>query len=220
MKKCPQCEFIYEDDQSRCDMDDAKLVFDPRALSGLTSLATSPSVVPVKAHWRGRALHATAAVILATVLFLVYYVSTQRHAVRNANYAPATVSGAATSASNGPAPNEPDKTTRDTAASPASSGEMKDQPSAVGEANTSSKIPVASEKETQSAEPEKPATSKPASVTPTAPGKKSKAKPKAAGTPKSQSSVQTTPTANARQESTISSLLKKTGRFLKKPFKQ
>ncbi len=28
MKRCPQCEFIYEDDQSCCDMDGIDLVFD------------------------------------------------------------------------------------------------------------------------------------------------------------------------------------------------
>ena len=29
MKLCPQCEFIYEDDQNTCDMDGKELVFDP-----------------------------------------------------------------------------------------------------------------------------------------------------------------------------------------------
>ena len=32
MKRCPQCEFIYEDDQSLCDMDGVLLVFDARNL--------------------------------------------------------------------------------------------------------------------------------------------------------------------------------------------
>ena len=29
MKLCPQCDFIYENDQSLCDMDGADLVYDP-----------------------------------------------------------------------------------------------------------------------------------------------------------------------------------------------
>ncbi len=33
MKLCPQCEFIYEDDQTLCDMDGKELVYDPRALA-------------------------------------------------------------------------------------------------------------------------------------------------------------------------------------------
>ncbi len=32
MKRCPQCDFLYEDDQPRCDMDGAELVDDPRAV--------------------------------------------------------------------------------------------------------------------------------------------------------------------------------------------
>ncbi len=30
MKLCSQCEFIYEDDQERCDMDGAELVYEPQ----------------------------------------------------------------------------------------------------------------------------------------------------------------------------------------------
>jgi hypothetical protein len=33
MKLCPQCEFIYEDDQTFCDMDGKVLVYDPRPLA-------------------------------------------------------------------------------------------------------------------------------------------------------------------------------------------
>lgn len=81
MKRCPQCEFIYEDDQSLCDMDGALLVFDSRSLPNLHALApVDMPAVPVapKAHWRHRTFPAMAALILATVLSLVYFVSTQR----------------------------------------------------------------------------------------------------------------------------------------------
>ena len=44
MKRCPQCEFIYEDDQSMCDMDGVLLVFDSRTLPNLHALATVPAV--------------------------------------------------------------------------------------------------------------------------------------------------------------------------------
>ncbi len=40
MKRCPQCEFIYEDDQSLCDMDGVLLVLDSRTLPHLHALAT------------------------------------------------------------------------------------------------------------------------------------------------------------------------------------
>src|SRR5690242_17003920 len=80
MKRCPQCEFIYEDDQSLCDMDGALLVFDARTLPNLHALATVDVPVAPKAHWRHRTFPAMAALILATVLSLVYFVSTQRTA--------------------------------------------------------------------------------------------------------------------------------------------
>ena len=39
MKRCPQCEFIYEDDQSLCDMDGVLLVFDARTLPSVLIVA-------------------------------------------------------------------------------------------------------------------------------------------------------------------------------------
>ena len=75
MKRCPQCEFIYEDEQSLCDMDGVLLVFDSRNLpntQALTTVTTKPSPK------RNRAVPAFATVILALVLGMVYYVSTQR----------------------------------------------------------------------------------------------------------------------------------------------
>ena len=86
MKRCPQCEFIYEDDQSLCDMDGALLVFDACSLPNLHALAPIDVPLVPKAHWRHRTFPAMAALILATVLSLVYFVSTQRTA-----HAPAAI---------------------------------------------------------------------------------------------------------------------------------
>ena len=74
MKRCPECEFIYEDDQSLCDMDGILLVFDsqklpkPRRHLGF--------------RWRGRIVPALAALVLSIVLVLVYNVSTRQAAKR------------------------------------------------------------------------------------------------------------------------------------------
>ena len=92
MKRCPQCEFIYEDDQSLCDMDGVLLVFDSRTLpntQALTTVTTKPSPK------RNRAVPAFATVILALVLGMVYYVSTQRKTAESAYTPPATVEAAA-----------------------------------------------------------------------------------------------------------------------------
>jgi hypothetical protein len=79
MKRCPQCEFIYEDDQSLCDMDGVLLVFDSRTLPNLHALATVPATpAPTAAQRRNRAVPAFATLILALVLGMVYYVSTRQ----------------------------------------------------------------------------------------------------------------------------------------------
>ena len=85
MKKCPKCEFIYEDDQSLCDMDGALLVLDSRTLPNLHALQTVPVKAPPK---RNRAVPAFATLILALVLGLVYYVSVQRGATEISDIPP------------------------------------------------------------------------------------------------------------------------------------
>src|SRR5687768_5254403 len=87
MKRCPQCEFIYEDDQSLCDMDGILLVFDSRTLPNHHALAT----VPPRPSKRNRAVPAFATLILALVLGMVYYVSTRRPTI---SPAPAVTSAA------------------------------------------------------------------------------------------------------------------------------
>ena len=78
MKRCPQCEFIYEDDQSLCDMDGVLLVLDSRTLPNIHALTTVPAKVQPR---RNRAVPAFATLILVLVLGMVYYVSTRRKAV-------------------------------------------------------------------------------------------------------------------------------------------
>ena len=73
MKRCPQCHFIYEDDQSHCDMDGTRLRHDARTLPQLQT-ATIPDESN-RPKWRSRVLAAPAATILAGILALVYYVS-------------------------------------------------------------------------------------------------------------------------------------------------
>ena len=82
MKRCPQCDFIYEDDQSLCDMDGVLLVLDSRNL-------------PVAAKGqpkRNRAVPAFATVILALVLGMVYYVSIHRRAAQSSYTPPSAAS--------------------------------------------------------------------------------------------------------------------------------
>lgn len=86
MKRCPKCEFIYEDDQSLCDMDGVLLVLDSRTLPNLHALQTVPA--PKTPPKRNRAVPAFATLILALVLGLVYYVSVQRKTAQIADIPP------------------------------------------------------------------------------------------------------------------------------------
>ena len=176
MKRCPQCEFIYEDEQSLCDMDGVLLVFDSRNLPNLHALApvTGPSA---KAQKRNRAVPAFATVILALVLGMVYYVSTQRQAVT----IPAQTTEAPALA---PAP-------------PIQPAEVSQPPAA-----TEEKSPE--KEEARPVKPSKPATTvAPAKVT-SKPTSTTQAKP---------------PAEEKKDESKVGSILKKTGKILKKPFK-
>ena len=42
MKRCPQCQFVYEEEQAFCDMDGARLVHDTHALPPSGQLQTEP----------------------------------------------------------------------------------------------------------------------------------------------------------------------------------
>jgi hypothetical protein len=103
MKLCPQCEFIYEDDQSFCDMDGKELVHDagtlafeetaPSIFAQPQELAESPislpyeltptlspvlpDSLPSRGQSRSFAVAGAVGVVLVALLFVAYYVRTQ-----------------------------------------------------------------------------------------------------------------------------------------------
>jgi hypothetical protein len=103
MKLCPQCEFIYEDDQGFCDMDGKELVHDAGTLTfeetapsmfaepqelaenpvGLPSELTPnlpavlPASLPSSGQSRSFAIAGVVGVVLVALLFVVYYARTQ-----------------------------------------------------------------------------------------------------------------------------------------------
>ena len=175
MKRCPQSDFIYEDDQSLCDMDGVLLVLDSRNLPNHHALAKVPTK-PVKAQTRrNRAVPAFATLTLALVLGMVYYVSIHRRAAQSTYTAPPSAASTLPPASvENPTP-EP-------------------QPS----------------QEVEAPAPEQP---KSEIAKQTTPAKKQLAK----------ASITTNKPAPApepkKDDSKVGSILKKTGRILKKPFK-
>jgi hypothetical protein len=69
MKRCPQCEFIYEDDQSLCDMDGQSLVYD-HALSIIQPRTSAQTRVAKPLSLNGIALPAGAGLLLALAIFI------------------------------------------------------------------------------------------------------------------------------------------------------
>ena len=103
MKLCPQCEFIYEDDQSVCDMDGEELVYHAgppafaetaptqplQEFAAIPANVTAPLAAPQSTKWppRNSAVAALAAIILVTLLFVVYYARTHQPRSGNTNQA-------------------------------------------------------------------------------------------------------------------------------------
>jgi len=183
MKRCPQCEFIYEDDQSLCDMDGVLLVFDSRTLPNLhavNALATVSGPVPEKGPRRSRMVPAFATLILMLVAGSVYYVSTPRNTA-TPEFTPATVNATAPVAempASIPAP------TPAAEESPAAAEPAKEEPREVNSSPA-------------------PATTKSAAAPP-----RNSTKPAAATKPEPK-----------KDDSKVESIIKKTGKLLKKPFK-
>jgi hypothetical protein len=144
---------------------------------------------PSNRKWRNRFVPAVAALVLGTVFFLVYYVSAHQRPRPRPTPGPAAVNAA-----------QP-PSTEETAPSQASY-----VPSAANESETKraanakpSNIEAASESKTKANSTSTP--------------KDSKQKTNSKSAPTTQSSAKT------QDDSKIGSLIKKTGRFLKKPFK-
>ena len=188
MKKCPQCEFIYEDDQSLCDMDGVLLVFDSRTLPNHHALATVSAPLPGKTARRNRMVPAFATLILMLAVASVYYVSTLRNAAPPTNFAPASVTSTSAEAPMviPPAP------------SPAEVETIKEEPRETPPvAQPASPVAQPASRAAQPASPAAPPPSRKATVT----------------TPP------TTKPAPKKEDSKVESIIKKTGRLLKKPFK-
>ena len=181
MKRCPQCEFIYEDDQSLCDMDGVLLVFDSRTLPSL-SLATVSAPLPESRPRRSRMVPAFATLLLMLSMASVYYISSMRNTAPP-DFTPASVTSEAPAV----VPPAPTPAAEDTAQAAAAEETPKEEPP---RETHSSPAPAAK----PAAEPARKATTtKPAA---------SKTEPE----PK-------------KDDSKVGSILKKTGKILKKPFK-
>ena len=205
MKRCPLCDFIYEDEQSLCDMDGYELVADSGLLSRLDNTTTVPAELPRPTSSWGRrlAFSTVATVILGAVLFLVYYVPTHR-TVRQSNYSPTKVTTGSQSGQTLSPAVEAMTTASPTNVPQSSPSPESEKPNEQAEDNTSSSETLA------------PSTSP--SPAPKRAEKKHKiatAQPVGAN---QENRFKRQEHPDEKKDSKISSFLKKTGRILKKPF--
>lgn len=87
MKRCPDCEFIYEDEQDLCDMDGRELERVPAALIGPLRAATRPTR-PKSARRRRLLVMLIPGAVLAALLTSGYYVQPSQTATGRADDAP------------------------------------------------------------------------------------------------------------------------------------
>ena len=194
MKRCPQCEFIYEDDQGSCDMDGVRLVADSQLLSdsGFAKVDVGSLVASSQAsQWRSFALPAVGAVILGVVLFLVFYVSTHPTTPQNTHYSSAQVTVDSQSAASQSAPN-PDLT------QPAAPPSRMDEPTA---------SPIESIQAPDSAKH----SSAPSAIPDTKREEKKRKQDRA---------IRKSNGTDSKKDSKVGSFLKKASHILKKPFKR
>ncbi len=191
MKRCPQCEFIYENDQGRCDMDGSELISAPTSsLKLLTNITPPLPSQPTKPQrWRRLTLLPLGVVILCAMLGTAYYFLTQRAVPRQTE--PSVVSASAQPSAS---------VTAEPQAPPAL---MPSEASPPPAAPTPAPAQESKVKTVRRAAPVMRATTAPAPAT----------------THKQEERRHEPAVVKPKKESGLVSLLKKTGRVLKKPFK-
>jgi hypothetical protein len=196
MKRCPHCEFIYEDDQSHCDMDGTRLTHDAHPLPKLQALTTTSTSGDSKA--RGRVVALVATLVLAGVMALVYYVSIRQSPRTTTVAISPTVEGTQPNAEVSPVAGSDSSATTPTGASETA----KTAPSGENRSDTTDKPKVT---ESDTPKPETKPSPKPDTNRPV----------KAASQGRSTSHTSAT-AAKPEEDSKVRSALKKTGRFFKK----
>lgn len=89
MKLCPQCDFIYDDDQDLCDMDGEVLVCAPGVSPDPQNLTAPQPPRPARLRLPRLPALLISGVILGTVLPTGYYVHTRQAAPGQTDQAPA-----------------------------------------------------------------------------------------------------------------------------------
>jgi hypothetical protein len=227
MRRCPQCEFFYEDDENLCAMDGTELV---NYRGPLPFEESSPSRTPARRNFYGRSLTLiTAGAILAVASILFFQTVGKRRVPQSSFQTPLRSSTASprteqTPAAAVPEPNSiliPDGSSNSVARAK-TKAITKVDPDRQSDRDPFSTAPVASSTPLLKPSPifsqAHASTAAPPinSVTPVA----KQREPALPSQPAVSSPSEIKPAATSQKsESKISSFLKRTGRALKKPFK-
>lgn len=212
MKRCPKCEFIYEDDQTCCDMDGIDLVFDHNSLPA----AGSPE--KQKPGFRRSLLVSIVGVVFGVVAMAIGYASIERafSQTPESSVPPATV--------NQPTPVAPKRSEKLTPIS-----ETVDEIAEVATSVSPAGGTDIDHKSSSEAQPEPTETQSKQLTLATLPRAtvqtrstnsfKTVPQPRVA-TVQARPATARSQTAESQKDSKVVSLVKKTGRFLTKPFKR
>jgi len=195
MKRCPQCDFLYEDEQNFCDMDGKELAFDAESFPQPQRTAIASAALPAKSHSSRFVVAMMAAIVVAAISFVAYYASSRLLNPRIEEVPPSASENQQIESST--PQSTPDSMPATPTETPAPAKLSTSQPPA------NAKTIVSSSTNAKSAAPSSPR-SVPDRDERKIVAEKSGQKPAA---------------VEAKKDSRIGSILKKTGRMLKKPFK-
>jgi hypothetical protein len=192
MKRCPECDFIYENDQRFCDMDGRELSLAPRPILLTEGLVRKPPALLVKSQRRRLAVRVTAAMILGAVLFLAFYGSMHRIPAEEISYSSA----------------------KSTASTNAALNAAQERPAAVTEPVSTEQVSAPS---VETADQLVREVRKAQSVSSPAKARNVAAPNRVTANPRPEMKADSKQ-ENQKKESKLGSFFKKTGRFFKKPF--
>jgi hypothetical protein len=198
MKRCPECDFLYEDEQRLCDMDGTALVPESHAFPD----SESP-------RHRVRRLYRRVAIALPLIVLVVLgsYVFKQQARVTTTHQSPVVESTPAPANAVEPNPASAASIEKENAVEPSSSGPSRSSSESKPRTEKAKEPNSASTGPDRAVEPKAPA-----AVPPTKPA----AKPLR---PQTTPAKKVSAANDKDKDSKIASFLKKTGRLLKKPFK-
>jgi hypothetical protein len=222
MKRCPTCQFLYYDEQDRCDMDGTRLRF-------TTKLPMLPAEVEQKKSVTGALTVALlAAVILGIVLFIFYPPHWRRTSLPAAKVTPANAPDANTNSQLSPSEASPHKTS---SPSPKSAAPSRDPfaPMETRSEKPESSLPATKPNVTVLAPANRSIAAKPtinqvATADQTSPISQKRTTPSSSiASPSVHPVAAASPTPkavtqNSNKDSKLNSFMKKAGRILKKPF--